>query len=75
MEDDDDVELEELANLCLMANIDITKQEIYLMENNNSNIDEVNDLESQFIFDELQDAFDDLYHEYKKSHKKYLTLK
>jgi hypothetical protein len=36
-----------------MTNIDITKEEIYLMENNNINIDEVNDLEYQFTFDEL----------------------
>ncbi|KAJ7014263.1 hypothetical protein NC653_003770 [Populus alba x Populus x berolinensis] len=52
------MEFKELVNLCLMANNDITKEEICMMANKNINIDEVNEFEPQITFDDLQDAFD-----------------
>ncbi|KAJ6862767.1 hypothetical protein NC652_039588 [Populus alba x Populus x berolinensis] len=39
---DDDLEFEELDNLCLMSNIDITKKDVCLMKNKNIYIDKVN---------------------------------
>jgi hypothetical protein len=56
--------------ICLMANIDITKEEICLMANNTFNIDEIDELEPQSTFDELQNAFEELFHYYLKSCKK-----
>ena len=37
------------------------------MANSNIDIAKVNELEPQIIFDELQDAFDELFHDYKKN--------
>jgi hypothetical protein len=53
-----------------MANIDITKEEICLMANNTFNIDEIDELEPQSTFDELLNAFEELFHDYLKSCKK-----
>jgi hypothetical protein len=39
------------------------------MANSNIDIAKVNELEPQIIFDELQDAFDELFHDYKKKTK------
>jgi len=50
---DDDLKFEELDNLCLMSNIDITKKDVCLMKNSNIDIDEVNELEPQITFDKL----------------------
>jgi hypothetical protein len=38
------IKLKELANLYLIANIDIIKEEIFLMENNNINNNDVSEL-------------------------------
>jgi hypothetical protein len=56
-----------------MANISITK-EVYLMANIFIDIDEVNELHPQIIFDELQNVFEELYHDFKKIHKKNILL-
>jgi hypothetical protein len=58
----------------LIANIDIIKEEIFLMENNNINNNDVSELEPQITFDKLQDKIDYLFHEYKKMHKKNVLL-
>jgi hypothetical protein len=50
---DDDLKFEELDNLCLISNIDITKKDVCLMKNSNIDIDEVNELEPQITFDKL----------------------
>lgn len=52
-DDDDDMEFKELANLYLMANNNITKEEICMMANKNINIDEANEFEPQITFDDL----------------------
>jgi hypothetical protein len=44
---DDDLKLEELSNLCLMDNIDITKEKFCLIVANSIDDDEVNELECQ----------------------------
>ena len=38
----DDLEFEELDNLCLMSNIDINKKDVCLMKNKNIDVDKVN---------------------------------
>lgn len=43
----------------MMANMEITKKEIFLILNRSIKVDEVNDLEPQITFNELQDAFDE----------------
>lgn len=53
-----------------MANIDITKKERCLMANDTFNIDEIDELEPQITFDELQNAFEELFHDCLKSCKK-----
>jgi hypothetical protein len=58
----------------MMANMEITKKEIFLILNRSINVDEVNDLEPQITFNELQDAFDELFHEYKKVNNKNTLL-
>jgi len=58
----------------MMANMKITKKEIFLILNRSIKVDEVNDLEPQITFNELQDAFDEWFHEYKKVNNKNTLL-
>jgi len=58
----------------MMANMEITKKEIFLILNRSINVDEVNDIEPQITFNELQDAFDEWFHEYKKVNNKNTLL-
>jgi hypothetical protein len=58
LKDDGEVKLEELANLCLMVNINITTYEICLNGQWHLKNDEVNKLEPHITFDELQDVLD-----------------
>ena len=69
---DDDFNLEEFANLCLMVKFCITKKKNCLMTNSYVNIDEVNELDPQMTFDKLQNTFEKLCHDYKKLYKKNL---
>jgi len=73
-DDDGDLKLEQLTNLYMMANMEITKKEIFLILNRSINVDEVNDIEPQITFNELQDAFDEWFHEYKKVNNKNTLL-
>lgn len=58
----------------MRSNITITK-EVYLMANIFIDIDEVNELHPQIIFYyELQNVFEELYHDFKKIHKKNILL-
>jgi hypothetical protein len=46
------------------------------MANSNIDIDKVNELEPQITFDELQDAFDELFHDYKNKYiRKHFSIK